>query len=188
MHLSPVFLLDYALDVSGKDSSSFTLRLHACPPPGFFKPSRFHPQRNNIRTEWYTGLKTSLSGKIAYFHCQLLKYQQSQSADHSSSTERSLSSRPFISSVFVVESSEPPTPHYNSSVLGDLLPRAHLQFLSAVSSQCSAFASGVTLLKVWLRQRELDQVGGLQWLLYLLHRDEFLVPEFLCLFTLYLLI
>lgn len=64
----------------------------------------------------------------------------------------------FIS-LFVAESSEPPTPHYNSSVLGDLLPRAHLQFLSAVSSQSSAFADGVALLKVWLRQRELDQVG-----------------------------
>uniref|UniRef100_A0A8D3A8K2 Nucleolar protein 6 n=1 Tax=Scophthalmus maximus TaxID=52904 RepID=A0A8D3A8K2_SCOMX len=96
-------------------SRVFTVRVHACPPPGFFKPSRFHPQRNNIRTEWYTGLQTS---------------------------------------------HEPPTPHYNSSVLGDLLPRAHLQFLSAVSSQCSAFAKGVALLKVWLRQRELDQGTG----------------------------
>ncbi|XP_062310472.1 nucleolar protein 6 [Osmerus eperlanus] len=102
----------------GKDSS-FTVRLHACPPPSFFKPSRFHPQRNNIRTEWYTGLEASQS-----------------------------------------ESSEPPTPHYNSSVLGDLLPRAHLQFLSAVSSQCPAFPQGQALLRVWLRQRELDQGTG----------------------------
>lgn len=61
---------------------------------------------------------------------------------------------------FVSESCEPPTPHYNSSILGDLLPRAHVQFLSAVSSQCSAFADGVALLKVWLRQRELNQVGA----------------------------
>lgn len=64
----------------------------------------------------------------------------------------------FILPVSVPERSEPPTPLYNSSILGDLLPRAHLQFLSAVSSQCSEFANGVTLLKVWLRQRELDQV------------------------------
>lgn len=99
--------------------SSFTIRLHACPPPGYFKPSRFHPQRNNIRTEWYTGLQTSQTG-----------------------------------------GNEPPTPHYNSSLLGDLLLRAHLQFLSAVSSQCPAFAGGVALLKVWLRQRELDQGAG----------------------------
>ncbi|XP_074526984.1 nucleolar protein 6 [Halichoeres trimaculatus] len=113
--LRPVLLLT----PSGKDTSSFSVRVHACPPPGFFKPSRFHPQRNNIRTEWYTGLQTSIT-----------------------------------------DNSEPPTPHYNSSVLGDLLPRAHLQFLSAVSSQCSAFADGVALLKVWLRQRELDQGTG----------------------------
>lgn len=77
--------------------------------------------------------------------------------------------------LFVAESSEPPTPHYNSSVLGDLLPRAHLQFLSAVSSQCSAFADGVALLKVWLRQRELDQVGGLKWFFCL----QSLLPSFL---------
>uniref|UniRef100_A0AAQ5X9U2 Nucleolar protein 6 n=1 Tax=Amphiprion ocellaris TaxID=80972 RepID=A0AAQ5X9U2_AMPOC len=113
--LRPVLLLT----PPDKNSSSFTVRVHACPPPGFFKPSRFHPQRNNIRTEWYTGLQTSYS-----------------------------------------ESSEPPTPHYNSSVLGDLLPRTHLQFLSAISSQCSAFADGVALLKVWLRQRELNQGTG----------------------------
>ncbi|XP_034397578.1 nucleolar protein 6 [Cyclopterus lumpus] len=113
--LRPILLLT----PPGKDSSSFTLRIHVCPPPGFFKPSRFNPQRNNIRTEWYSGLQNP--------QC---------------------------------ESGEPPTPHYNSSVLGDLLPRAHLQFLSAVSSQCSAFADGVALLKVWLRQRELDQGTG----------------------------
>uniref|UniRef100_A0A8C8D3U6 Nucleolar protein 6 n=1 Tax=Oncorhynchus tshawytscha TaxID=74940 RepID=A0A8C8D3U6_ONCTS len=106
--LRPILLLS----PPGKDSSSFILRLHACPPPGFFKPSRFHPQRNNIRTDWYT------------------------------------------------VTSEPPTPHYNSSVLGDMLPRAHLQFLTTVSSQCAAFAEGVALLKVWLRQRELDQGVG----------------------------
>lgn len=50
-----------------QDSSSFTLRLHAIPPPGFFKPSRFHPQRNNIRTEWYTGLQTTQSGEAIFF-------------------------------------------------------------------------------------------------------------------------
>uniref|UniRef100_A0A4W5P9S1 Nucleolar protein 6 n=1 Tax=Hucho hucho TaxID=62062 RepID=A0A4W5P9S1_9TELE len=117
--LRPILLLS----PPGKDSSSITLRLHACPPPGFFKPSRFHPQRNNIRTDWYTGLGSSQPGEG-------------------------------------LNSNEPPTPHYNSSVLGDMLPRAHLQFLTAVSSQCTAFAEGVALLKVWLRQRELDQGVG----------------------------
>lgn len=97
----------------------FTVRVHACPPPGFFKPSRFHPQRNNVRTEWYTGLEAAKQ-----------------------------------------ESGEPATPHYNSSVLGDLLPVAHLQFLSAVSAQCAAFPNGVALLKVWLRQRDLHQGTG----------------------------
>ncbi|XP_010903751.2 nucleolar protein 6 [Esox lucius] len=113
--LRPLLLLS----PPGKENSGFTLRLHACPPPGFFKPSRFHPQRNNVRTEWYTGLRSSQTGAV-----------------------------------------EPPTPHYNSSVLGDMLPAAHLQFLAAVHSQCSAFTDGVALLKVWLRQRQLDQGAG----------------------------
>ncbi|KAJ0041623.1 hypothetical protein NL108_010458, partial [Boleophthalmus pectinirostris] len=102
---------------TGKESSSFSVRIHACPPPGFFKPSRFHPQRNNIRMEWYTGIPNP-------------------------------------------ETNEPPTPHYNSTLLGDLLPSAHLQFLSAIRSQCFAFTDAVALLKVWLRQRELDKGPG----------------------------
>uniref|UniRef100_A0A671KPG3 Nucleolar protein 6 n=1 Tax=Sinocyclocheilus anshuiensis TaxID=1608454 RepID=A0A671KPG3_9TELE len=106
--LRPILLLK----PPGNDSSKVTLRIHAIPPPDFLKPSRFHPQKNNIRTEWFTG------------------------------------------------SSEPPTPHYNSTVLGDHLPLSHLQFLSAISAQCPAFGEGVALLKVWLRQRELDQGAG----------------------------
>ncbi|XP_072520710.1 nucleolar protein 6 [Salminus brasiliensis] len=112
--LRPLLLVTPA----GKDSSSITLRIHALPPPDFLKPSRFHPQKNNIRTEWFTGR----------------------------------SSEP--------ESNEPSTPHYNSTVLGDHLPRSHLQFLSAHSTQCPAFRDAVALLKVWLRQRELDQGTG----------------------------
>ncbi|XP_069043565.1 nucleolar protein 6 [Lepisosteus oculatus] len=103
----------------GKDDGRVTLRVHALPPPGFFKPSRLHPQKNNVRTHWYTEQSSELAG-----------------------------------------GSEPATPHYNSSLLGDLLPLAHLQFLSAVAAQCPAFPDSVALLKVWLRQRQLDQGYG----------------------------
>ncbi|XP_053336445.1 nucleolar protein 6 [Clarias gariepinus] len=103
---------------SGKDSNSIVVRIHALPPPDFLKPSRFHPQKNNIRTAWFTG----------------------QDAKQ--------------------DSSEPPTPQYNSTVVGDHLPRPHLQFLSAHCDQCPAFRDGVALLKVWLRQRDLDQGAG----------------------------
>lgn len=68
----------------------------------------------------------------------------------------------FFSYLYVfllLERSEPPTPQYNSTVVGDHLPRSHLQFLSAHRDQCPAFRDGVALLKVWLRQRELDQVS-----------------------------
>uniref|UniRef100_A0AAY5ELP3 Nucleolar protein 6 n=1 Tax=Electrophorus electricus TaxID=8005 RepID=A0AAY5ELP3_ELEEL len=102
---------------SGKESSSTTLRIHALPPPDYLQPSRFKPQRNNVRTAWFTG-------------------QDSQ------------------------QGNEPPTPHYNSAVLADLLPCSHLHFLSAHSVQCPAYGDAVALLKVWLRQRELDQGAG----------------------------
>lgn len=61
LYCSSLFL---GVSVLGKESSSFSVRVHVCPPPGFFKPSRFHPQKNNIRTNWYTGTQTPLSGKI----------------------------------------------------------------------------------------------------------------------------
>ncbi|XP_063051087.1 nucleolar protein 6 [Engraulis encrasicolus] len=113
--LRPVLLLT----PPGKDGGSVTLRIHACPPPDFLKPGLLHPQKNKIRTEWYTGIDApQLGGPDA------------------------------------------PTPHYNSTVLGDHLPAAHLQFLSAVREQCGAFKDAVALLKVWLRQRELDQGSG----------------------------
>ncbi|XP_077571803.1 nucleolar protein 6 [Stigmatopora nigra] len=113
--LRPILLLS----PPDKDSSPLIVRIHACPPPGYFNPKRFNPRMNNIRTGWYTGVNNSQTEII-----------------------------------------EPPTPHYNSSLLGDMLPKAHLQFLTAVTAQCAAFPNGVSLFKVWLRQRELDQGTG----------------------------
>nr|XP_015217491.1 PREDICTED: nucleolar protein 6 [Lepisosteus oculatus] len=49
----------------GKDDGRVTLRVHALPPPGFFKPSRLHPQKNNVRTHWYTEQSSELAGKAA---------------------------------------------------------------------------------------------------------------------------
>ncbi|TRY85695.1 hypothetical protein DNTS_013423 [Danionella cerebrum] len=50
--LRPVLLVKPA----GKDSEKVTLRIHVIPPPDFLKPSRFHPLKNNVRTEWFTGV------------------------------------------------------------------------------------------------------------------------------------
>lgn len=81
-------------------------------------------------------------------------------------------------SMLFTEGTGPPTPHYNSCLLGDLLPRAHLQFLSAVSSQCPAFSDGVALLKVWLRQRDLAEAGDFHWPVNLFERAFFLSVDF----------
>eukprot|EP00058_Branchiostoma_floridae_P009064 XP_002594552.1 hypothetical protein BRAFLDRAFT_279825 [Branchiostoma floridae] len=105
----PVILLK----PSGKAGKHYTIRLHACPPEGFFKPSRFHPDKNNIRSDWYMG-----------------------------------------------KDSEPPTPHYNSSILVDMTMAEHLHHLFSLSADFPAMREGLVLLKVWLHQRELDTGSG----------------------------
>ncbi|ELR51092.1 Nucleolar protein 6 [Bos mutus] len=58
-------------------------------------------------------------------------------------------------------SPEPPTPHYNTWLLQDTALESHVQLLSAVLGSASGLKDGVALLKVWLRQRELDKgLGG----------------------------
>ncbi|XP_004372388.1 nucleolar protein 6 isoform X1 [Trichechus manatus latirostris] len=58
-------------------------------------------------------------------------------------------------------SPEPPTPHYNTWVLQDTALESHVQLLSAVLGSAPGLKDGVALLKVWLRQRELDKgLGG----------------------------
>ncbi|KAF6126053.1 nucleolar protein 6 [Phyllostomus discolor] len=58
-------------------------------------------------------------------------------------------------------SPEPPTPHYNTWILQDIALESHMQLLSTVLGSASGLRDGVALLKVWLRQRELDKgLGG----------------------------
>lgn len=56
-------------------------------------------------------------------------------------------------------SPEPPTPHYNTWVLQDTALESHVQLLSTVLGSGLGLKDGVALLKVWLRQRELDKVS-----------------------------
>ncbi|KAM5298741.1 nucleolar protein 6 isoform 2-T2 [Ctenodactylus gundi] len=56
---------------------------------------------------------------------------------------------------------EPPTPHYNTWVLQDTALESHMQLLSSVLSSAPGLRDGIALLKVWLRQRELNKgLGG----------------------------
>ncbi|EPQ03522.1 Nucleolar protein 6 [Myotis brandtii] len=58
-------------------------------------------------------------------------------------------------------SPEPPTPHYNTWVLQDTALQSHVQLLSTVLGSALGLKDGVALLKVWLRQRDLDKgLGG----------------------------
>nr|XP_004658431.2 nucleolar protein 6 [Jaculus jaculus] len=58
-------------------------------------------------------------------------------------------------------SPEPPTPHYNTWLLQDSALESHVQMLSTGLGSAQGLKDGVALLKVWLRQRELDKgLGG----------------------------
>ncbi|XP_069819373.1 nucleolar protein 6 [Dendropsophus ebraccatus] len=55
---------------------------------------------------------------------------------------------------------DPPTPHYNNSVLCDLAMEQHFHHLSACMSDFPGMKDGISVLKVWLRQRQLDKGYG----------------------------
>uniref|UniRef100_A0A8C8S5Z8 Nucleolar protein 6 n=1 Tax=Pelusios castaneus TaxID=367368 RepID=A0A8C8S5Z8_9SAUR len=114
-HLKPILLLQPA----GKDEKLVTVRLYACPTPGFFKPTRLYPSKNNVRTAWF--LEQGSPGEGA---------------------------------------TEPPTPHYNNSILCDTVMESHLLFLSGAGADFPGMRDAVALLKVWLHQRELDKGLG----------------------------
>uniref|UniRef100_A0A8C3CHV7 Nucleolar protein 6 n=1 Tax=Cairina moschata TaxID=8855 RepID=A0A8C3CHV7_CAIMO len=114
-HLKPILLLR----PQGKDEKLVTVRLHACPAPGFFKLSRFHPSKNNVRTAWFMEQSAPKEG-----------------------------------------APEPPTPHYNNSILCDTVLLSHLQFLSSAATDFPGMKDGIALLKVWLNQRQLSKGLG----------------------------
>lgn len=53
---------------------------------------------------------------------------------------------------------EPPTPHYNNSILCDTVLLSHLHFLSSAAADFPGMKDGLALLKVWLNQRQLSKV------------------------------
>ncbi|XP_072453080.1 nucleolar protein 6 isoform X2 [Notamacropus eugenii] len=52
---------------------------------------------------------------------------------------------------------DPPTPHYNTLLLCDEVMESHLHLLSALLASSPGLRDGIILLKVWLRQRNLDK-------------------------------
>lgn len=58
---------------------------------------------------------------------------------------------------------EPPTPHYNNSILCDTVLLSHLHFLSSAASDFPGMKDGLALLKVWLNQRQLSKVCSVPW-------------------------
>ncbi|XP_038078124.1 nucleolar protein 6-like [Patiria miniata] len=58
-----------------------------------------------------------------------------------------------------VEETFPSTPHYNSSILADMSMESHLHCLYNAAMDFPGFKDGILLLKVWLRQRQLDKGG-----------------------------
>lgn len=137
-----------ALPVSpGKDERLVTVRLHPCPPPDFFRPCRLLPSKNNVRSAWYRGQSPPGDGKWPWYH------------GGAEGKDVVGISPPMASSLPPTGSPEPPTPHYNAWVLQDMTLESHMQLLSTVLGSALGLKDGVALLKVWLRQRELDKVS-----------------------------
>lgn len=132
----------------GKDERLVTVRLHPCPPVDFLRPCRLLPTKNNVRSAWYRGRSAPESGEQAL----VLECTGGQDLMEASFLIASIS---FSSTA----SPEPPTPLYNTWVLQDIALNAHMHLLSTVLGSAQGLKNGVALLKVWLRQRELDKVS-----------------------------
>ncbi|OQR88216.1 nucleolar protein 6 [Achlya hypogyna] len=67
-----------------------------------------------------------------------------------------------------------PTPRYSNAVLEDMRVVAHLKALHAVAAQSPAFVQACMLVKVWLRQRNVQMNGfqGTMVLLYLVQTKK----------------
>ena len=60
--------------------------------------------------------------------------------------------------LFCISDTGIPTPHYNASVLSDMFYEQHLHYLYDCLVDFPVMKDAVALLKVWLHQREFDQV------------------------------
>ena len=56
------------------------------------------------------------------------------------------------------ECDQPATPHCNAAVLRDMLMSSHQTLLQGTLADAEGLRDGITLLKVWARQRNLHQV------------------------------
>uniref|UniRef100_A0A8D2Q7D4 Nucleolar protein 6 n=1 Tax=Varanus komodoensis TaxID=61221 RepID=A0A8D2Q7D4_VARKO len=66
----------------------------------------------------------------------------------------------FLEKDSPVAAVEPPTPHYNNSILWDLAMESNLAFLAGAATDFQGMRDGVCLFKVWLHQRKLDKGLG----------------------------
>jgi hypothetical protein len=67
-----------------------------------------------------------------------------------------------VTAVFLVWISESltPTPHYSYSILKDLILAANEDYRTSILESYPNLKDGILLLKVWLKQRGLDQVSS----------------------------
>ncbi|XP_033607618.1 nucleolar protein 6 isoform X3 [Cryptotermes secundus] len=103
----------------GKLGKRVIILVHLTSPAGVFKLSRFSPEKNNVRPNWY-----------------------------------------FKENERVEEESLSPTPHYNCSILKDLVLAANEDYRTNILENNPNLKDGILLLKVWLKQRGLDQGYG----------------------------
>ena len=112
------------------------VRVFACPPDGFFSPKRFHPSKSNLHRP-----KTNDNTPAS-------KVKKEATPAATSSTEEN-------------SATGPATPYYNALLAEDLFYRSHLaelyESLQSPSSTSDSMRETLLLMKLWLKQRSLDQ-------------------------------
>mgnify|MGYP002716448093 CR=1 FL=1 len=130
----------------GKLNKHVSIFLHFCPPKDTFKLNRFSPGKNNVRVKWFFNETENKTGKkLNYSRFRIEFYFLNYS----------LSNFFFflITDLF-------PTPFYNSTILADLIIEDNMNYLKETLLMNNNIKDGILLLKIWLKQRELDNSIG----------------------------
>lgn len=138
---------------NGKLNKKIDVMIHISAQETSFKLNRFLPEKNSVRPRWYFNKKSSNNGKSIYFHEKLSQYDIATL--YILYTKQTFSRTIYI--LYSITEALLPTPHYNSLILHDLVMRSTNSAVAETIREYPNLRDGIILLKIWLRQRELDK-------------------------------
>lgn len=122
---------------SGKLGTKINVLIHISAQEESFKLSRFLPEKNNVRPQWFFSETNHSMFLISLF--SYLEYSNGNSN---------------IVLLFIFTEELLPTPHYNSIILHDLVMKIHTNDMKVIKEYPN-LRDAIILLKIWLTQREL---------------------------------